>query len=308
MGPLVKLQGVTKWFGEQQVLRGVDLEVPPGSVTALLARNGAGKSTLMRILAGLVARDGGEAEVLGRDPEDLDPVRDRLVWVTDSTNASPASCVQDELELVSGLRGRWNPELARDLLARFELPLHKPIGALSKGMQTRLRLILALAAEPDLLLLDEPALGLDLFARHDLLEAMIEVAQSASRAIVCATHLLDDVERVADRVVFLREGTAPVQGEVEALRDRFRRARVEVGPGGHEPLEAAAAGVLGVRRVAREAASPANEAVLVMDEWSDGALEEVLRRSGARTVEVRRMTLREIYFDVLSGREEGVTA
>ena len=345
--PLVKLRGVTKWYGAQQVLRDVDLEVPAGSVTALLARNGAGKSTLMRILAGLVPRDGGEAQVLGRDVEDLDPVRERIAWVTDASSASPASRVRDELTLARGIRGaRWNEERARELLARFELPLEKRLGALSKGMQTRLRLILALACDPELLLLDEPALGLDMFARHDLLEAMIELAAGEGRAILCATHLLDDVERVCDRVVFLRDGAVPVQGEVEELRERFRRVRLAVDAGAAQALEvaplvdqlvntvarlvdgggAAQAGapartegaraegaarlsgaartLLGVRRVAAERGGPPGERVVVMDDFTQGALDELVALTGARVVEVRRMSLREVYFEVLAGREE----
>lgn len=319
MEPLVKLRGVTKWYGPQQVLRDVDLEVQAGSVTALLARNGAGKSTLMRILAGLIARDGGEARVLGRDVEDLDPVRDRIAWVTDGTSASPHSRVRDELALARGIRGaRWSEERAGELLERFELPLEKRLRALSKGMQTRLRLILALACEPELLLLDEPALGLDLFARHDLLEALIELAAGEGRAILCATHLLDDVERVCDRVAFLRDGAITVQGEVEQLRERFRRVRLELNSPvegqvleltslidqAAQRLHGASKWFLGVRRVVAERGGPGAERVVVMDQFTQEALDELLALTGARLVEVRRMSLREVYFEVLAGREE----
>jgi ABC-2 type transport system ATP-binding protein len=335
MEPLVELRGVTKWYGAQQVLRGVELELRAGTVTALLARNGAGKSTLMRILCGLIPRDGGLARVLGRDVEDLDPVRERIAWVTDTSSLPATSRVRDELALARGVRGaRWNEERARELLARFELPLDKRVGALSKGLQTRLRLILALACDPELLLLDEPALGLDMFARHDLLEAMIELAAGEGRAILCATHLLDDVERVADRVVFLRDGLVPAQGEVEALRERYRRVRVELAPDvaqalearlrvddllgeaerliallGERRLERAGRALLGVKRVAAERGGPPGERVVVMDDFTQGALDELLAATGAKVVEVRRMSLREIYFEVLAGREEAeVTA
>jgi ABC-2 type transport system ATP-binding protein len=307
--PIVTLKGVTKWFNGDQVLKGVDLDVPEGSVTVLLGRNGCGKSTTMRIVAGLVARDGGQARVLGRDPEALRPEeRERLAYVTDSSGVAAGTVVADELALHARTRrGRWNATLAKELLERFEVPPKKTIGSLSKGLQTRLRLVLAVAAEPELLLLDEPALGLDLFGRHDLLEAVIDAAESRGRAVLLATHLIEDVERVADRIAFVREGAVPFQGTTERLRDAFRRTRFLVGnPDGSLALERAAAQTIGIRRVFAERDAPPDERVVIFDGAEDTAarLEQL---SGAKRLETRRMTLKEIYFEVLSGREE-VTA
>jgi ABC-2 type transport system ATP-binding protein len=303
MDALVSLRGVSRWFGREQVLAGVDLELPPGSVTALLGRNGSGKSTLIRVIAGVLGRHGGEASVLGRDPEALaPPERERLAWVTDASTSWAGARVADEIAFARRLWGRrWDEGRARALLARFEVPETKGIGALSKGQQTRLRLVLALAAAPDLLLLDEPALGLDLFARRDLLELMIEAVECEGRAILIASHLLDDVERVADRIAFLREGRVCVEGEVEALRERFRRARLALGAGGAGALAAAAADTLGVAGVRAEPGDPPEERVVVFTDFAAGADEALAARAGARLVETRRMTLREIYFEVLGG-------
>lgn len=306
---LVELRGVTKWWGKEQVLKGVDLDVPRGSVTALLGRNGGGKSTLVKIVTGLVARDGGAATVLGRDPEELGPAdRERLALVSDATGASAMARVEDEVALFRRLRGgRWDDARAKELLERFELPARKRLGALSKGMQARLRLVLALAADPELLVLDEPALGLDLFARHDLLDAIIETVEKAGRAVFIVSHLIDDVERIADRIVFLRHGQALVQGELDLLRDRFRRVRVVLGDGGAAALDAAASELLGVRRVVSEPHGPQGERVVVVDDHTDDLVRALEEKAGVTRLEVRRMTLREIYFEVLAGREE-VTA
>lgn len=304
---LVSLSGVTKWYGREQVLRGVDLEVPRGCVTALLGRNGGGKSTLVKIVTGLVARDGGEARVLGRDPEALGPAeRERLALVSDASGAWAATRVEDELALFRRLRGaRWNDARARELVERFELPLKKRLGALSKGMQARLRLVTALAADPELLVLDEPALGLDLFARHDLLDAIIETVEKEGRGVLVVSHLIDDVERIADRVVFLRHGQALVQGAVDELRERFRRVRMVLGPGGAPALEAAAAELMGVRRLEAELGDgAARERVVVIDDHTDALVAALEERAGVERLEVRRMTLREIYFEVLAGKEE----
>lgn len=314
---LVSLRGITKWFGREPVLRGLDLEVPRGSVTVLLGRNGTGKSTAMRICMGLVGRDGGEARVLGRDPEQLTPAElERMAYVTDASGAWAGARVADELAFTRRVRSpRWDDKKARELLTRFEVPENKTLGVLSKGLQTRFRLVLALAANPELLVLDEPALGLDLFGRADLLDAIIETASDDSQAVVLVTHLLEDAERVADRIAFVRDGKALVQGSLEELRNRYRRARFLVGEGGSTALETAASQLIGMQPVQHEKDSPPDERVVVFEgdphepgnPDSQGLLAELEKRSGAKLLETRRMTLREIYFLVLSPKEE-VTA
>lgn len=301
---LVSVRGVSRWFGPEQVLREVDLDLPRGSVTALMGRNGSGKSTLMRILLGLLARDSGSAQVLGRDPETFDPeLLNRLAFLGDSPAAFPGARVSDELAFQAQARGaRWNDTLAADLMRRFELPRKKRIRALSKGQRARLGLVLALSCEPELLLLDEPGLGLDLFARRDFLEMMIELLETGERGILITSHLIDDVERVADRVAFLRDGTIEVCGAIDELRHRFRRARVSVSGKG-APIEAIAEPMLGVRRVARDPESPPRERVIIFDDYKDSLLELIEERAGARRIELRKMSLREIYLEVLSGEE-----
>ncbi|MBL4847761.1 MAG: ATP-binding cassette domain-containing protein [Planctomycetes bacterium] len=146
----VSLQGVSRWFGEEAVLREVDLTVEPGTVSALLGRNGSGKSTLIRIVAGTLARHAGHARVLGRDPELLGVAeRLRLVWITDQAGENPRRRVSQELDLIAGLRrGRFDRTCADKLLARWEVDLSKRFGELSRGLQTRFRLATALAARP----------------------------------------------------------------------------------------------------------------------------------------------------------------
>jgi ABC-2 type transport system ATP-binding protein len=306
MDSLVSLRGVTKWWGGEQCLKGVDLDVRRGSVTALLGRNGGGKSTMMKIITGLVARDGGSATVLGVDPEALGPDdRERIALVSDAGTGWVGTFVKDELALYRRLRGaRWDAPRERELVERFELPLKKRIGALSKGMQARLRLVAALSADPELLLLDEPALGLDLFARHDLLDAIIETVEREGRGVLIVSHLIDDVERIADRVAFLRHGVASVQGTVDDLRDRFRRIRVSLGPGGAAALERAAQELIGVRRIVTEPAGQDVERVVVVEDHAEGLCAALEERAGVTRIEMRRMTLREIYFEVLAGKEE----
>lgn len=304
---VVQARGVTRWFGAEQVLKGVDLDVPRGSVTALLGRNAAGKSTLLSILAGGLGRNGGEATVFGRDVETLRPSDRERIAIVGSTSAFPGRRVRDELALVRRLRaGRWNGEREAELIARFKLPLDKRIQQLSKGQQARVRLLLALSCEPELLLLDEPAMGLDLFARRDFLESVIELVASEERTVVIASHLIDDVERIADRVVFMRDGLGGIHGSVDELRERFRRLRLRLpSPERALPVDALPAELLGVERVLPAEGS---EQVVILNDHSPGLVTAIEERTGGAQVAAARMTLRDIYFEVLREADEEVRA
>ncbi len=308
---VIDMRGVTRWFGREEVLAGADLTVERGSVTALLGRNGCGKSTLLRIAVGLLGRHGGEARVLGVDPEALGVgERLRMAYVNDVTATPGRTRIRDEIELHARLRGdRWDDGHAKELLERFEVPLDKRIGALSKGQQARLRLVLALASRPELLVLDEPALGLDLFARHELMELLIDLVQEEGRTVVIASHLIDDVERIADRLAFIREGRVTHAGTLDELRDRFRRVRVSVEAGGSAALDRAPSELIGVRQVKTDRAAPPDERVAILDDATDELIARLVDLPGVtRKIEVRRMTIREIYLEVLAGKEEEVTS
>ena len=295
----VSLQGIERWFGKEAVLQDVSLAVEPGTVTALLGRNGCGKSTLLRIVAGTLARHGGEATVLGRDPEQLSVAeRQELVWITDESAISARQRVGDELDFIAKLRAeRFDRPRGLELLARWEIPPEKAFGELSRGLQARFRLACALASRPRLLLLDEPTLGLDLFARRDLLEVVVDVVAELEASVLIASHQLEDVERIADRIVFLHQGRVPAAGSPDELRDRFRQARVTISDG--EALRSVASGLLGVRRVTRDADDPAREHLVLFDDYSPALERELLDTCGAELVSHHRPKLAEVYLEVL---------
>ena len=186
-----------------------------GEVVGLVGPNGAGKSTLLKLLPALLRPDAGTVRVHGVDPW-ADPVTARLHtgWMTDDMPLYPGR-IDRVLELLSQYWPSWDTGRAAMLMERFGLRGEQQVGELSKGQGTRLRLVTALAHQPSLVLLDEPATGLDLAGRRTLLQTVLEVAGDA--AVVVSSHQLADVERIADGLLVLKGGSVVQQGPTDAL-------------------------------------------------------------------------------------------
>jgi ABC-2 type transport system ATP-binding protein len=198
------------------------LEVPawrvgPGQVTGVVGPNGAGKTTLLEAVAGLRPVDGGSVRVFGLDPwAHPVEVRSALGFMSDDMAVFELR-VDRLLRMVSGYYPTWDGELARELVARFAIDSRKKAGALSRGQGTRLRLVMAMAFRPRVLVLDEPAAGLDLSGRRRLLESVLEIVRDPQRSVLVSSHVLHDVERVADRLLVLNAGRVVQEGGTAAL-------------------------------------------------------------------------------------------
>jgi ABC-2 type transport system ATP-binding protein len=296
--PIV-LAEVGKRYGRNQVLKDLDLRVPKGGATALLGRNGAGKSTMLKILTGLLPRDGGEARVMGIDPgKRPKAVKEIIGYVPESTPFHPRWRVKDAIGLVRAIRkDMWIPEEEARLVDAFALPLTAKIGSLSKGYRAKLALLLALGHKPQTILLDEPASGLDPVVRREVLASLVDTITEEGRTLLFSSHLMEDVERLSDRIAFLAGGKIVLEGDAETIRAQARR--VAVGPlPKAEPLGEVPGSPLVLRRE--------HEAVLT---YLDGATEaaDALRASG-RFEDVREIgvNLEDLFVDLLSEEREEV--
>ncbi len=192
-------------------------EVPAGVVVGVVGPNGAGKTTLLRLLPGLDARDAGEVRVLGLDPERrVAEVRARVGWMSDEQPLFNLR-VHRLLRVLSGYYPTWDAARVERLVDRFELDLGRRVRELSRGQGTRLRLVLAMAFRPRLLVLDEPGSGLDLAGRRALLATVLDVVRDERCSVVISSHLLSDLERVADRLLVLDRGRVLAEGATDAL-------------------------------------------------------------------------------------------
>lgn len=222
--PPLTAHGLGHGYEGATVLRGIDLEVAPGSVLGLIGRNGAGKSTLLRALLGLLEPMAGHAQVFGTPALAMDDaIRQRLAYVPQQPEALAWLTAAQMFDYLGRFYPRWNHAFARDTLARWQLPANKLLGKLSPGERQRVELVRALASEPELLVLDEPAAALDPVARRELLREIALRAGEAGITVVFSTHIVSDLERVASDIAFLHEGRLLLHCPVDDTKERHAR-------------------------------------------------------------------------------------
>jgi ABC-2 type transport system ATP-binding protein len=217
--PAIEMQAVFKSFRSTDVLRGVTLRVERGRTFAFLGRNASGKTTTIRMLLGLLKRDDGAIRVLGLDPQ-REPIelRRHIGYLAEDQTMYGWMRVEEIVRFVAPFYPTWDHDLAQKYLRDFELPFRTRIKHLSKGQNVRLGLVLALAHRPELVILDDPALGLDPIMRKQFNRDLITHLQGEGRTVFYSSHLLYEVEPVADEVAILDEGRIIRQAETEALR------------------------------------------------------------------------------------------
>lgn len=207
------------------VLNNIHLRVPPGAVLGLVGRNGAGKSSLIRCLVGLSVPTSGQAFLLGAPALDLpDAVRARLGYVAQTPDLLDHLNGEQHLRTFGALYPRYDERSALALATQLQLPLGTPAKNLSLGDQQKLSVVLALAHDPDLLILDEPVASLDPLTRRDFMRAQFQRRSDAAtpRTVLISSHLLTDLERVVSHVAFMRDGRLQLVDEWDALAEHLR--------------------------------------------------------------------------------------
>ncbi|MGN6369449.1 MAG: ABC transporter ATP-binding protein [Phycisphaerae bacterium] len=222
--PVIELRDVRKHFGRTEVLRGVHLSVPAGKTYAFLGRNGAGKTTTIRMLMGLLHPDSGSIRVLGLDPaKDSLAIRQQVGYLAEDQQMWGWMRVREILAFIAAFYPNWDWNLAQDLLEQFALPAQGKVKHLSKGQNVRLGLLMALAHRPRLMILDDPALGLDPIMRKEFLRDIVEHLQGQDITVFFSSHLLYEVEPVADTIGIIDHGKIVREADTESLRDSVRR-------------------------------------------------------------------------------------
>ncbi|MFT5327371.1 MAG: ABC-2 type transport system ATP-binding protein [Planctomycetaceae bacterium] len=220
---------LTKYYGGNRVVNGLNLTVQEGSVYALLGRNGAGKSTTIKMLMGLVHPDFGSATVLGEDAHNMSTeTRAQIAWVGEGHPLYRWMTIDGAINFAKPFYPVWHDDLVEQVIDHFKLPRKRRLYRLSNGQRAQVSLALAVASDPKLLILDDPTIGLDTVVRRDFLESMIQIIQQEGRTILFSSHILSDVDRVADHIGIMLDGVLRVDAPTERFRDAIRKVVVEL--------------------------------------------------------------------------------
>jgi ABC-2 type transport system ATP-binding protein len=279
----IVFQGLARRFGRRMVLRDLSLKVRPGEIHALLGRNGCGKTTALRILLGFLEPHAGRASILGVDSQRLTPAdRGRIGYVSENHRFYPLMRVREAVAFEAGTRPRFDRGFADAAIVRCALPPELRVLQLSRGQRAQLSIILAVAARPEVLVLDDPALGLDVVMRRELLEAMIDILADRGLSVLFSSHFLDDVERVADRVSILHEGSLIADATTDELKRRVCQRTWTPPPADSAAAERRPPAVPGLLRAERRR-SGYSLTLLDCDEAMEAALAQEGARLGMRT-------------------------
>lgn len=227
MQAAIETRGLKRSFGRTEAVRDVTLLVPAGSLFAFVGPNGAGKTTTIKILMNILEPSGGEAFVLGTSSTRLLPAHfQQIGYVSENQEIPGWMTVQQLIDYCKPLYPAWDEALCRRLVQLLNLPLDHKLGTLSNGQRRKAALLSSLAYRPRLLVMDEPFNGLDILAREELVQGMLEAAGQHEWTTLLSSHDIEEVERLADWVGYLHEGRLHFSEPVVSLQSRFRQVEV----------------------------------------------------------------------------------
>lgn len=288
---VIETHGLTKHYGTVEAVRDLNLTVERQRITGFLGRNGAGKSTTIKMLLGMIRPTAGAGQVLGYDianPAQSLEIRRRIAYVGEDKGLYGYMTVAELIRFTRSFYPDWQPQIEADLLKQYQLPLGRKVKAISKGMRTKLALLLALARRPELIILDEPSEGLDPVSTEELLQTLQEI-RAAGTSIFFSSHQLNEVERIADRVLMIDRGRLVMNTLLSDLLNNYHNITVEFA--GQDPMPAFdLAGVERVRVKGRQAWVLASSNV-------EGIVAHA--RSLHAVVHVTPVNLRDVFLDLV---------
>jgi ABC-2 type transport system ATP-binding protein len=298
---VIQTEDFTRRFGSTVAVDGLNLTVERGQIFGFLGRNGAGKTTTIKTLLGLLRPTSGSVRVLGLDPvKDGIELKKRIGYVPETPQLYPWMRVREMVRFTSQFYDNWNDTHVAELLGQFGLEPERKVKNLSRGMGAQLALVLAMGHEPELLILDEPATGLDVLVRRDFLESIVQVIQQQGRTVMLSSHMVHEVERVADRVGVIEGGKMLACEDTDAFKGRVKKVLVRLSGEDDQAL----------RRVegVREIEGSGDRRLVTVVGYSDDH-REALQATGAQVVDVVDMSLEESFIELVRphARRQGET-
>jgi ABC-2 type transport system ATP-binding protein len=285
----VSAEKLGKSFGSKRVLDDVSFAVQPGDVVGVLGKNGAGKTTLLELMLGFTPASTGTVRIFGHDsyrmPADA---KARIGFVPQQDELLSPLSAGDQIRLIASFYKQWDHALIARLSAAWGVDPNARVRALSVGERQKLSILLALGHRPDILILDEPVASLDPIARRQFLEQIVDVAADGQRSVVFSSHIVSDIERLANRIWILKEGRFYWNGDLDSLKESFVRVHIR----GARALPEALVIPHAVTVRPQDA-----HAIAIVSEWTEAARTAIEMATGA-TVEVERLSLEEIFVEL----------
>ena len=294
---VLAFENIVRYFRRgHNVLDGVGFEIGAGEVVGLLGKNGAGKTTLIQIALGVLHPQQGSASVFGLDPA-VHPleVKQQVGYVSEDQILPEFLKVREVLTLHRGLFPGWDPILEKEMLERFQIRTDARVKELSKGEARQVALLCAVVHRPKLLLLDEPAGGLDPAVRREFLETSIQLLNDAGTTILFSSHYMTDVERMAGRIIMLHSGKVLLDDALDDLQERFSMVLLPLENGMTEERARSLPGCVAVRR-----RNGSIHAILRMGR--EEGLQAVQQALGAEAVRCETIPLEEMFIELLGGQ------
>lgn len=287
--PSIQAEHLNKAFGDKQVLRDLSFKVMPGNVIGVLGKNGAGKTTMLELMLGFTPPTSGDIRVFGHASRQMPgAVKMRVGFVPQQDELLDPLVVRDQIKLIASFYPHWDEELVDRLCEAWNINTSGRIKTMSVGERQKLSILLAFGQRPDLLILDEPVASLDPFARRQFLEQLVELSSDTSRAVVFSSHIVSDIERLANQIWILKEGHLYWQGELDALKESIVRLHVQSASGLPESIDLP--GLLSWRR-------HDSGAIAIVRGWTDAA-QQTLEQRLECVVQVEPLGLEEIFLEL----------
>ncbi|MDR2162520.1 MAG: ABC transporter ATP-binding protein [Clostridiales Family XIII bacterium] len=300
---MIKVSGLVKDFDGFRALDGVDMDVPGGSIYGLVGTNGAGKTTILKLLAGVLSADGGKAEIFGMPVGDNIRVKDRIAFIPDDLGYYSAYSMNEAERLLRGLYSRWDAETFGGIASAFGLDRGQKLSRFSKGMRKQAVFAMALATEPDCLLLDEPIDGLDPVARRKVWEHIVGASADRGMTTLVSSHNLREMEGFCDRIGIIDHGAMKLERELDDMTSGIHKLQVSFGA--ERDAAKGAYDELDTRASVRKISSVGSVDYLIVK----GERDELLRwRDEKRPLvfDMVPMTLEEVFVYELGGENDAV--
>jgi ABC-2 type transport system ATP-binding protein len=292
---VIETAQLRKNYGAREALRGLDLQVPAGSIYGFLGRNGAGKTTAIKILLGMTRPSSGQARVFGLQANAAGPsvaIRSRTAFVSEEKDMYDYMTTEEMIRFTAAFYPGWRTDLETRYVRLFELPEGLKVKAFSRGMRTKLALLLALCRGAELLILDEATSGLDPTVTEQVLQALVAHVAGEEMTVFFSSHHIAEVDQIADRVTIIDRGVAVMTGSLDDLRENYRRIRMVFDGAAPDP-KFQAPGVVRVRREGR--------ALTVLSSAGAERVIEEARAFNPISVDVLPVTLKEIFLETVEG-------